>query len=218
MKCQIHDLLKLIARELDIRTAEEFSTLNLLIRLKFPFSVPGIRVLPETFPIDSLGAYTNVSMTTDTLRTFQPFEEFTTINYEDCFEVKWSKDMTTLPTVPEMRRAAYRLLRRQDRAQDRALEVVFTSASRTHRGEERFPGMTITYALIQTVEKIAEKTEKAQIISSLTATLRFDGALNVDVSDPRTFHLSDVRDHLRSLGSGGHPGQQRMLEVVLPRT
>ena len=78
--------------------------------------------------------------------------------------------------------------------------------------------MAITYALIQTVEKIAEITDKAQIISSLTATLRFDGALNVDVTDPRTFHLSEVRDHLHSLGSGGHPGQQRMLEVVLPRT
>ena len=39
------------------------------------------------------------------------------------------------------------------------------SASRTHRGKERFPGMTITYALIQTVEKIAAKTDKAQIIT-----------------------------------------------------
>lgn len=29
------------------------------------------------------------------------------------------------------------------------------SAPRTHRGKERFPGMTITYALIQMVEKIA---------------------------------------------------------------
>ena len=28
------------------------------------------------------------------------------------------------------------------------------SAPRTHRGKERFPGMTITYALIQMVEKI----------------------------------------------------------------
>jgi hypothetical protein len=27
------------------------------------------------------------------------------------------------------------------------------SAPRTHRGKERFPGMTITYALIQMVEK-----------------------------------------------------------------
>merc|ERR1719203_1366256 len=30
------------------------------------------------------------------------------------------------------------------------------SAPRTHRGAERFPGMTITYALIQMVEKVAE--------------------------------------------------------------
>ena len=29
---------------------------------------------------------------------------------------------------------------------------------RTHRGEERFPGMTITLALIQTVGKIAERS------------------------------------------------------------
>ena len=64
-------------------------------------------MLPETFPIDSLGAYTNVSMTTDTLRTFQLFEDFTTINYKDCSEVKWSKDMTTLPTVSEARLLAF---------------------------------------------------------------------------------------------------------------
>ena len=63
-------------------------------------------------------------------------------------------------------------------------------AHRTHRGKEQFPGMTITYALIQTAEKIAEKMDKVQIISSLTATLRFDGALNVDVTDPCTcIHL-----------------------------
>merc|ERR1719277_488435 len=30
------------------------------------------------------------------------------------------------------------------------------SQPRTHRGKERFPGMTITYALIQMVEKVAE--------------------------------------------------------------
>jgi flavocytochrome c len=39
------------------------------------------------------------------------------------------------------------------------------SAPRTHRGAERFPGMTITYALIQMVEKIAERTDKARIIT-----------------------------------------------------
>merc|ERR1719203_2629824 len=33
------------------------------------------------------------------------------------------------------------------------------SMPRTHRGKERFPGMTITYALIQMVENIAEKSK-----------------------------------------------------------
>jgi aspartate oxidase len=39
------------------------------------------------------------------------------------------------------------------------------SAPRTHRGKERFPGMTITYALIQMVEKISETTDRARIIT-----------------------------------------------------
>merc|ERR1711937_384164 len=39
------------------------------------------------------------------------------------------------------------------------------SQPRTHRGKERFPGMTITYALIQMAEKIAEKTDRASIIT-----------------------------------------------------
>jgi len=39
------------------------------------------------------------------------------------------------------------------------------SQPRTHRGAERFPGMTITYALIQSVEKIAEATDLARIIT-----------------------------------------------------
>merc|ERR1712066_911140 len=38
------------------------------------------------------------------------------------------------------------------------------SAPRTHRGKERFPGMTITYALIQMLEKVSEKTDRARII------------------------------------------------------
>ena len=55
--------LKLTVQELDIpRTAEELSTLNLQIRLKFLFSVPGIRVLTETLSIDSLNTY--IDMTT----------------------------------------------------------------------------------------------------------------------------------------------------------
>merc|ERR1712117_749270 len=43
------------------------------------------------------------------------------------------------------------------------------SAPRTHRGKERFPGMTITYALIQMLEKIAERTDRARIITKARA-------------------------------------------------
>merc|ERR1719497_129646 len=43
------------------------------------------------------------------------------------------------------------------------------SAPRTHRGKERFPGMTITYALIQMVEKIAERTDRARIVTKARA-------------------------------------------------
>jgi len=43
------------------------------------------------------------------------------------------------------------------------------SAPRTHRGAERFPGMTITYALIQMLEKVAEKTDRARIITKACA-------------------------------------------------
>merc|ERR1712137_294496 len=39
------------------------------------------------------------------------------------------------------------------------------SMPRTHRGAERFPGMTITYALMQAFEKVAETSEKAKIIN-----------------------------------------------------
>merc|ERR1712217_6442 len=39
------------------------------------------------------------------------------------------------------------------------------SAPRTHRGAERFPGMTITYALIQMMEKIAERCDKSRIVT-----------------------------------------------------
>merc|ERR1711862_374233 len=39
------------------------------------------------------------------------------------------------------------------------------SQPRTHRGKERFPGMTITYALIQSAEKVAEKSDRARIIT-----------------------------------------------------
>jgi succinate dehydrogenase/fumarate reductase flavoprotein subunit len=44
------------------------------------------------------------------------------------------------------------------------------SQPRTHRGAERFPGMTITYALIQMLEKIAENTDRARIVCKAKAT------------------------------------------------
>eukprot|EP01096_Ripella_sp_DP13-Kostka_P008124 TRINITY_DN301_c0_g2_i3.p1 TRINITY_DN301_c0_g2~~TRINITY_DN301_c0_g2_i3.p1 ORF type:complete len:1349 (-),score=671.96 TRINITY_DN301_c0_g2_i3:116-4162(-) len=45
------------------------------------------------------------------------------------------------------------------------------SQPRTHRGKERFPGMTITYALMEKLEAIAEKQpNRARIISKAAAT------------------------------------------------
>merc|ERR1711988_1557518 len=44
------------------------------------------------------------------------------------------------------------------------------SQPRTHRGKERFPGMTITYALIQMLEKVSEKTDRARIVTKARAT------------------------------------------------
>jgi len=45
------------------------------------------------------------------------------------------------------------------------------SFPRTHRGKERFPGMTITYALMEKLEEIASQSpDRAQIITKATAT------------------------------------------------
>merc|ERR1712226_1250218 len=38
------------------------------------------------------------------------------------------------------------------------------SMPRTHRGKERFPGMTITYGLMEKLEEIAENSDKARIM------------------------------------------------------
>lgn len=53
------------------------------------------------------------------------------------------------------------------------------SQARSHRGRERFPGMTITYALIQMVEKISEISNRAQIITkaSVSKLIARDGAV-----------------------------------------
>merc|ERR1711976_788596 len=57
------------------------------------------------------------------------------------------------------------------------------SMPRTHRGKERFPGMTITYALIQMVEKVAEKSDKAKIITKARAhTLLMEGGACVGLT------------------------------------
>jgi len=44
------------------------------------------------------------------------------------------------------------------------------SHPRTHRGKERFPGMTITYALMQRFEQITEKSERARLINKAKVT------------------------------------------------
>ena len=38
---------------------------------------------------------------------------------------------------------------------------------RTPRGKQRFPGMTIAYALIQMLEKVAEKADFARIVTKV---------------------------------------------------
>jgi len=43
------------------------------------------------------------------------------------------------------------------------------SQPRTHRGKERFPGMTITYALIQSLEAVVERTDLARLITKARA-------------------------------------------------
>mmetsp|Transcript_74582 Transcript_74582/g.131926 ORF Transcript_74582/g.131926 Transcript_74582/m.131926 type:complete len:687 (-) Transcript_74582:60-2120(-) len=44
------------------------------------------------------------------------------------------------------------------------------SQPRTHRGKERFPGMTITYALIQSLEAVVERTDLARLITKARVT------------------------------------------------
>jgi len=54
------------------------------------------------------------------------------------------------------------------------------SMPRTHRGKERFPGMTITYGLMEKIEEIAESSDKARIMLKTKVTrLLKDKAGNV---------------------------------------
>merc|ERR1712177_1351 len=47
------------------------------------------------------------------------------------------------------------------------------SMPRTHRGKERFPGMTITYALIEKLENIAEQSDVARCLMKTKVTKTF---------------------------------------------
>jgi flavocytochrome c len=54
------------------------------------------------------------------------------------------------------------------------------SNPRTHRGKERFPGMTITYALMEKLEEIAEESDRAKImLKTKVEKLLKDAAGNV---------------------------------------
>jgi flavocytochrome c len=54
------------------------------------------------------------------------------------------------------------------------------SNPRTHRGKERFPGMTITYALMEALEEIADESDRAKImLKSKVTKLIKDAAGNV---------------------------------------
>jgi len=54
------------------------------------------------------------------------------------------------------------------------------SMPRTHRGKERFPGMTITYGLMEKLEQIAEESDKARVLMKTKVTkLLTDSAGNV---------------------------------------
>merc|ERR1712190_524163 len=54
------------------------------------------------------------------------------------------------------------------------------SNPRTHRGKERFPGMTITYALMEKLEDLADETDRARVmLKTKVETLLKDASGNV---------------------------------------
>merc|ERR1712134_132688 len=71
------------------------------------------------------------------------------------------------------------------------------SMPRTHRGAERFPGMTITYALMQTFEKLAEQSDRAKIINKAKVT-----KLIVNGSTDRS--LFEAAEETMHLSNGAH--------------
>merc|ERR1711988_40116 len=68
------------------------------------------------------------------------------------------------------------------------------SMPRTHRGKERFPGMTITYALMQAFEKVAEQSDRAKIINKAKVTK----LITNDRPDNSLFEALEEVMHLRN--------------------
>ena len=62
------------------------------------------------------------------------------------------------------------------------------SAHITHTGKDSFPCMTVTYALIQMVEKITEKSDEAKIITdgARTGCIHVKGSADFKESGPET--------------------------------
>jgi len=94
------------------------------------------------------------------------------------------------------------------------------SAPRTHRGAERFPGMTITYALIQMVEKVAEKTDKARIVTKACAKKLLTNSSGACVGLVYEKGGLDFQEHgpviLASGGFGADFTQQSLLAKYRP--
>jgi len=94
------------------------------------------------------------------------------------------------------------------------------SAPRTHRGKERFPGMTITYALIQMVEKVAERTDKARIVTKACAKKLLTNSAGACVGLVYEKGGMDFQEHgpviLASGGFGADFTQQSLLAKYRP--
>merc|ERR1719203_1524965 len=93
------------------------------------------------------------------------------------------------------------------------------SAPRTHRGKERFPGMTITYALIQMLEKVAEKTDRARIITKARANqLLMNGSACIGLTYEKGGET--IKEHgaviLASGGFGADFGGESLLAMYRP--
>merc|ERR1711939_22321 len=73
------------------------------------------------------------------------------------------------------------------------------SMPRTHRGKERFPGMTITYGLMEALEEIAETEDgRARIMLKFLAAeaLRGVGGVLLDITGNRFANELGRRDYV----------------------